>query len=54
MQDPVILDFDNEPKPFAVHLQELVADSPRGPQDSTSMVNPDTSTYRRDTDDIDT
>jgi len=43
------------PEPFAVQFEELVADSPdEGPKDSKEISNPDTSTYRRDTDDHDT
>jgi hypothetical protein len=42
------------PEPFAVQFEELVTDVPDGPQDSKRMENPDTSTYRRDTDDHDT
>lgn len=42
------------PEPFAVRFEELVTDVPEGPKDSTRMENPDTSTYRRETDDHDT
>lgn len=40
--------------PFATLFEELEPDPQDQPQGSTRMENPDTSTYRRDTDDHDT